>query len=66
MKLREEVLNTVLGQVLNARGMSASLETIQTDGMPDVIVPSGACAASWKGNFSDVSSDAEGAGPRGT
>jgi hypothetical protein len=38
MKQREEVLNTVLAQVLNARGANASPETIQGDGRPDVIL----------------------------
>jgi len=55
MKQREEVLNTVLAQVLNTRGMSASPETIQTDGMPDVIVPFRGLRCILEGKISDVS-----------
>jgi hypothetical protein len=54
MRQREEVLNTVLAQVLIARGMSASPETIQSEGMPDVIVPFRGLRCGLEGKLSDV------------
>jgi hypothetical protein len=56
MKQREEVLNTVLAQVLIARGMSASPETIHSEGMPDVIVPFRGLRCALEGKLDDVSS----------
>lgn len=55
MRQREEVLNTVLAQVLIARGMSASPETIQSEGMPDVIIPFRGLRCVLEGKLNDVS-----------
>jgi hypothetical protein len=54
MRQREEVLNTVLAQVLMSRGMSASPETIHAEGMPDVIVPFRGLRCAIEGKLEDV------------
>jgi len=54
VKQREEVLNTVLAQVLNARGANASPETIHSEGMPDVIMSFRGLRCALEGKIDDL------------